>query len=70
MLVVTADHDDRVPPFHSFKFVARLQNREAQKNPIYIKVEKNAGHNGSSNLIGNIKENAELFGFILDQLRN
>lgn len=68
MLVVTADHDDRVPPFHSYKFVARLQNREAQKNPIYLKIEKNAGHYGASNLIGGIRNNAELFGFILDQL--
>jgi prolyl oligopeptidase len=68
MLVVTSDHDDRVPPFHSYKFVARLQNRSAQKNPVILKVEKNEGHNGASTIITSVKKKADIYGFIMYEL--
>jgi prolyl oligopeptidase len=45
-LIITGDNDDRVPPFHSYKFAARLQNRTAQKNPIYLKTLSSSGHYG------------------------
>ncbi len=70
MLVITSENDDRVPPFHSYKFVARLQNRPVQQNPILLKVEKNAGHYGASNRLFSIKEKAEIFGFITYELEN
>jgi prolyl oligopeptidase len=48
ILVVTADHDDRVVPLHSFKMVAALQHaygsRPAQKAPLLLRVESKAGH--------------------------
>lgn len=65
MLVMTSENDDRVPPFHSYKFVAELQNRKAQTNPILLRVEKNAGHNGASNYSARIKTQADMYGFIL-----
>lgn len=68
MLVITSENDDRVPPFHSYKFVAKLQNRKSQVNPILLKVEKNSGHYGSSNYISNIREKADIYGFILYHL--
>ena len=68
MLVITSDHDDRVPPFHSYKFVAKLQSRSAQKNPVILKVEKNAGHNGASTLLTDVKEMADIYGFIMYEL--
>jgi len=68
MLIITSENDDRVPPFHSYKFVAKLQNRKSQTNPILLKVEKNAGHYGSSNYIGDIREKADIYGFILYHL--
>ncbi len=37
ILIITSENDDRVPPFHSYKFVARLQSRAAQQNPIILK---------------------------------
>lgn len=68
MLVVTSDHDDRVPPFHSYKFIAEMQSREAQKNPILLKVEKNSGHYGAETFNSTIQERADLFGFVLYEL--
>jgi len=68
MLVITSDNDERVPPFHSYKFVAKLQNRKAQKNPILLKVEKNAGHYGSIGFLNNVKSKAEFYGYIYKYL--
>jgi len=69
MLVLTAENDDRVPPFHSYKFVAKLQDRSAQKNPVLLKVEKNAGHYRASNYVNYIREKADIYGFILYHLK-
>ncbi len=65
MLIMTSENDDRVPPFHSYKFAARLQNRKAQRNPIFLRVEKNAGHSGASTLTSYLKEISDQYGFML-----
>ncbi len=68
-LVITADNDDRVPPLHSYKFVAKLQNRIAQKNPIFLKTIKNAGHYGdTSTYEKHLNQNAEFYSFLLYHL--
>ena len=49
---MTADHDDRVVPLHSYKFLATLQHTLAgypgspQRNPLLLRVDTNAGHGG------------------------
>ncbi|WP_196894077.1 prolyl oligopeptidase family serine peptidase [Aureivirga marina] len=68
MLVVTSDNDERVPPFHSYKFVAKLLNRKAQTNPILLKVEKNSGHYGGTNSYRGLREKADIYGFIMNTL--
>ncbi|MCX6248660.1 MAG: prolyl oligopeptidase family serine peptidase [Bacteroidetes bacterium] len=47
-LVITADNDDRVPPLHSYKFVATLQELGDKTNPYLLKVIGNGGHQGSA----------------------
>ncbi len=47
-LVTTADHDDRVVPAHSYKFVASLQEKHACENPVLIRIETRSGHGASS----------------------
>lgn len=48
MLVLTADHDDRVVPLHSYKFIAQLQytlgNTVGKDTPLMIRVDSNSGH--------------------------
>jgi prolyl oligopeptidase len=43
-LVVTADHDDRVVPSHSFKFAATLQAAQGCSRPTLIRVETQGSH--------------------------
>jgi prolyl oligopeptidase len=43
-LVSTADHDDRVVPWHSFKYAAALQYAQGCANPVIIRIETRAGH--------------------------
>ena len=42
--VTTGDHDDRVVPAHSFKFIAELQEKQAGANPVLIRIETDGGH--------------------------
>lgn len=46
LLVMTADHDDRVSPLHSFKFIAEVQHVAGATNqqPLLMRVERRAGH--------------------------
>jgi prolyl oligopeptidase len=43
-LAVTADHDDRVVPGHSFKFAAALQAAQSGDAPALIRIQTKAGH--------------------------
>jgi prolyl oligopeptidase len=43
-IVTTADHDDRVVPSHSYKFIARLQAAQACDRPVLIRVETQTSH--------------------------
>jgi prolyl oligopeptidase len=43
-LATTADHDDRVVPSHSYKFISALQAAQRADHPILIRVETQASH--------------------------
>jgi prolyl oligopeptidase len=64
-LVTTADHDDRVVPAHSFKFIAALQNKHKGDNPVLIRIEKSAGHGAGKPTTKIIEEAADKIGFTL-----
>ncbi len=66
-LVTTADHDDRVVPAHSFKFIAALQEMNKGENPVLIRIETRSGH-GSSNLRKAIEIAADTWGFVFKNL--
>lgn len=70
-LIITSENDDRVPPLHSYKFAARLQNRESQKNPIYLETLNDAGHSGQvSTYDGYVKSEADFYSFLWYHLNN
>jgi prolyl oligopeptidase len=64
-LVMTADHDDRVVPAHSFKFGAALQHAQQGDAPILLRIESRAGHGASKPLGKVIDEYADLFAFLV-----
>ncbi len=69
-LIITSENDDRVVASHSYKFAAKLQSRSSQKNPIYLKVEKDAGHSGKvSNYVDRVEKKADFYSFILYHLK-
>jgi prolyl oligopeptidase len=67
-LVTTADHDDRVVPAHSFKFIATLQAAQAGPAPILIRIETKAGHGAGKPTDKQIEERTDIFGFLVREL--
>ena len=61
--VTTSDHDDRVVPAHSYKFIAGLQKVQTGKNPTLIRIQTKAGH-GSVTLDQRIALEADIQAFI------
>ncbi|WP_428743425.1 prolyl oligopeptidase family serine peptidase [Tenacibaculum sp.] len=64
-MVHTADHDDRVVPAHSFKFISELQEKQAGESPVLIRIETNAGHGAGKPVAMQISEYVDLFAFTL-----
>jgi len=67
-LVTTADHDDRVVPWHSFKFAAELQRDQGCEKPVMIRVETRAGHGAGKPVWMQIEDIADQFGFVANAL--
>lgn len=78
-LITTADRDDRVVPGHSFKFAAALQAVQMQAaqtqstascdNPTLIRIETRAGHGAGTPTDKKIDEYADLWAFLLSNLK-
>jgi prolyl oligopeptidase len=67
-LVMTADHDDRVVPAHSFKFIATLQEKQAGANPVIVRIESMAGHGSGKPTAKTIEEVTDMWSFIMFNL--
>jgi prolyl oligopeptidase len=63
-LVTTADRDDRVVPWHSFKFGAALQHAQGCDNPVLVRVETRAGHGAGKPTWMRIEEVADAWAFL------
>jgi prolyl oligopeptidase len=67
-LVTTADRDDRVVPWHSYKFAAELQHAQGCANPVIISIETRAGHGAGKPVWMQIEDIADQFGFVAHAL--
>jgi prolyl oligopeptidase len=67
-LVTTADHDDRVVPWHSYKFAAALQAAQICPNPILIRVETRAGHGAGKPVWMQVDDYADQWAFLAQWL--
>lgn len=63
VMVITADHDDRVVPAHSFKYIATLQEKYKGKNPVLIRIQTKAGHGAGKPKTVTIEETADKWSF-------
>jgi len=68
MLIMTGDHDDRVVPSHSYKYMAELQYQAGHgvegQRPLLLWVRKDAGHSGGGGMTNKLVETSELFAFM------
>ncbi|MFO7029443.1 S9 family peptidase [Limnospira fusiformis CCALA 023] len=64
-LITTGDHDDRVVPAHSFKFISALQAAHSGDNPVLIRIETKAGHGAGKPMAKIIEEIADQFAFLV-----
>ncbi|MCP5359320.1 MAG: S9 family peptidase [Sinobacteraceae bacterium] len=62
-LVTTADRDDRVVPWHSYKFAAALQYAQGCANPVLIRIETRAGHGAGKPVWMQIEDYADQWAF-------
>jgi prolyl oligopeptidase len=67
-LITTGDHDDRVVPLHSYKYIAALQygvgGRPEQKAPLLIRIDTKAGHGAGKPTAMVIEEQSDIYAFI------
>jgi len=63
ILALTADHDDRVVPAHSFKYIATLQDKYKGENPTMIRIQTKAGHGAGKATSVKIEEEADMWAF-------
>lgn len=69
-LITTGDNDDRVAPWHSYKFTAALQHAQSCDSPVLLRVETRAGHGAGSPTWMKIEQIADQFAFALAQLKS
>jgi oligopeptidase B len=68
MLVRTALWDSQVQYWEPAKYVARLRARRTDKNLLVLRTQMEAGHGGSSGRFQRLREMAETYAFMLNQL--
>ncbi|XP_061597969.1 prolyl endopeptidase-like [Cololabis saira] len=72
VLLLTADHDDRVVPLHTLKFCAALQHgvggSPQQRQPLMVRVDTRSGHGAGKPTAKAILEDTHIYSFIAETL--
>ena len=66
VMATTADHDDRVVPGHTFKYIAALQAAQAGDRPVIARIGVKAGHGAGKPTAKLIDEVADRLAFITE----
>ncbi|XP_054910944.1 prolyl endopeptidase-like [Poeciliopsis prolifica] len=73
VLLLTADHDDRVVPLHTLKFCAALQRgvgrSPQQRQPLLLRVDTRSGHGAGKPTAKAILEETHVFAFVAETLQ-
>ncbi|XP_067112244.1 prolyl endopeptidase-like [Osmerus mordax] len=72
ILLLTADHDDRVVPLHTLKYCAALQHSvggsPGQRQPLLVRVDTRSGHGAGKPTAKAILEDTDIYCFIAQTL--
>jgi len=68
-LCVTADHDDRVVPSHTFKFISELQYCQGGSAPVLARIDTKAGHGAGRSTAQAIEEVTDEWAFLVKNLK-
>ena len=71
-LLTTGDHDDRVVPLHSYKFISELQHKLGKvpdQNPLLIRIETQAGHGAGKPTSKILAETAQVYAFMAHAMK-
>lgn len=68
MLVTTGLHDSQVQYYEPAKWVAKLRKFNTGKAPLLMRTNMEAGHGGKSGRFKQLRETAQDYAFVLDQL--
>jgi prolyl oligopeptidase len=66
--MATGENDGRVNPMHSRKMIAHLQAATASDRPVYLSVNRQAGHGIGGALSIRLNQSADYIAFLYDQL--
>lgn len=64
IFVTTSIYDERIPPFHSFKYVATLQDIYKGNNPILIRIDTKIASGKGKPTMKTIEEATDIYAFI------
>jgi prolyl oligopeptidase len=63
-LVLADTNDDRVLPWHSYKFAAEMQYAQGCANPVLIRIETRSGHGAGRSTSKNVEQYADQWAFV------
>jgi len=69
LLMLSADHDDRVDPMHARKLTAEVQAATASDNAVLLRIEKHSGHGGADLVKQQVEQGADIYAFLLSVLK-
>eukprot|EP01006_Ploeotia_vitrea_P000840 TRINITY_DN103750_c0_g1_i1.p1 TRINITY_DN103750_c0_g1~~TRINITY_DN103750_c0_g1_i1.p1 ORF type:complete len:731 (+),score=77.21 TRINITY_DN103750_c0_g1_i1:260-2194(+) len=70
VMLMTADHDDRVVPLHSYKYISELQHSaKPSEKPLLIRIDTKAGHGAGRPVHKIIADAADYYSFIAWSLK-